>query len=168
MTSKAIRLAVMFLFASALALTGVWTRSTADVLAQNPPGQNPAGPPPPGGNPFDTGGRDDKPAAEVFKNITQFKNLPAGRLGGIMQNWTRVLGVKCNHCHTPGAWEKEELPAKQVARDMVAMTGKLNNESLKAIKNLKSERPNVSCYTCHRGQAKPDTAAPPPPQAPPK
>lgn len=166
MTSKALRFAVLTLFVATLAVAAVCMRADSTALAQQPAGQNPPGPPPQGG-PFDTGGRDDKPAAEVFKNIQQFKTLPAGRLGGIMQTWTRVLGVKCNHCHTPGAFEKEDLPAKQVAREMVQMTGKINNESLKAIKNLKSERPSVSCYTCHRGQAKPETAVPPPP-APPK
>src|SRR2546427_9644458 len=153
MTIRTLRFAALVLFAVALMFTGVWTRSHTNVLAQPSADQNPPGPPQ-GGNPFDTGGRDDKPAAEVFKNIQQFKTLPAGRLAGIMQNWTRVLGVKCNHCHTPGAWEKEDLPTKQIAREMVQMTGKLNNELLKGIQNLKSDRPSVSCYTCHRGQVK--------------
>ncbi|MBK9316859.1 MAG: c-type cytochrome [Acidobacteria bacterium] len=111
-----------------------------------------------GGNPFDTGGRDDKPAGEVFKNVQTLKNMPAGRLVGVMNGWTKALGVKCNHCHTLGAWEKEDAPAKQIARDMVALTSRINGESLKEIKNLKSERPSISCYTCHRGAVKPETA----------
>jgi len=166
MTIKAMRYAVVILFALALAGAGIWMRSNAGVLANPAIAQNPPAGPPQGGNPFDTGGRDDKPAAEVFKNIQQFKTLPAGRLASVMQTWTRVLGVKCNYCHTPGAWEKEDLPTKQVAREMMQMTGKINNDLLKGIKNLKSERPSVSCYTCHRGQAKPETAVPQ--QAPPK
>jgi hypothetical protein len=110
-----------------------------------------------GQNPFDTGGRDDKPAGEVFKNLQFLKGLPAGRLAGIMTRWNSALGVKCNHCHTLGAWEKDDLPAKQIAREMMTLTSKINNESLKEIKNLKSEKPAISCYTCHRGAVKPDT-----------
>ncbi|MBK9316814.1 MAG: c-type cytochrome [Acidobacteria bacterium] len=117
-----------------------------------------------GRQPFDTGGRDDKPAEEVFKNVQTLKNMPAGRLVGVMNGWTKALGVKCNHCHTLGAWEKEDEPAKQIARDMVALTSRINGESLKEIKNLKSERPSISCYTCHRGAVKPETAPAPPAQ----
>jgi photosynthetic reaction center cytochrome c subunit len=120
-----------------------------------------------GANPFDTGGRDDKPAGEVFKNIQALKNMPAGRLAAVMTGWTRALGVKCNHCHTLGAWEKDDMPTKQIARDMIALASKINGESLKQIKNLKSEKPSISCYTCHRGALKPETAPPPTPEAAP-
>jgi hypothetical protein len=81
-----------------------------------------------------------------------------------MTRWNSALGVKCNHCHTPGAWEKDDLPAKQIAREMMTLTTRINNESLKGIKNLKSEKPSISCYTCHRGAVKPDTEAPAPPK----
>jgi hypothetical protein len=37
------------------------------------------------------------------------------------------------------------------------MTGTIDNELLKNIKNLKSDKPSVSCATCHRGQEKPAT-----------
>jgi hypothetical protein len=52
----------------------------------------------------------------------------------------------------------------------MTLTSKINNESLKEVKNLKSERPSISCYTCHRGAVKPDTApsAPTPAPAPAK
>lgn len=111
-------------------------------------------------NPFDTGGQDDKPAGEVFKNVQALKGLPAGRLATVMNTWGKVLGVKCNHCHTPGQWDKDDIPAKQVARDMVKLVIEINNNQLKNIKNLSSERPSVSCWTCHRGQAKPETSVP--------
>ena len=151
MTNKTFRSVFAFVFAAALAVFGLMRQR--DARAQ-------------GANPFDTGGRDDKPAGEVFKNVQFLKNLPAGRLAGVMNGWTRALGVKCNHCHTPGAWEKEDSPAKQIARDMMALTSKINNESLKEIKNLKSEKPSISCYTCHRGVVKPETAPPAPTPAP--
>lgn len=156
MATKIFRFTFAVVFAVALAGFG-WTRNS-DTNAWAQPAQ--------GNNPFDTGGRDDKPAGEVFKNILTFKAMPAGRLAGVMNGWTKALGVKCNHCHVPGAWEKEDVPAKQIAREMVALTGKINNESLKAIKNLTSEKPAISCYTCHRGAVKPETAPPPPTPAP--
>jgi hypothetical protein len=151
MTNKTFRSVFAFVFIATLAAFGLMRQSNTNAQGQNP---------------FDTGGRDDKPAGEVFKNIQFLKTLPAGRLASIMTRWNSSLGVKCNHCHTPGAWEKDDLPAKQIAREMMTLTGKINNESLKEIKNLRSERPAISCYTCHRGAVKPDTepAAPAPPK----
>lgn len=149
MTKQNFRLLITFVFAVTLAVFVLMRQPDANAQ---------------GGNPFDTGGRDDKPAGEVFKNVQTLKNMPAGRLVGVMNGWTKALGVKCNHCHTLGAWEKEDVPAKQIARDMVALTSRINGESLKEIKNLKSERPSISCYTCHRGAVKPETAPAPPAQ----
>ena len=98
----------------------------------------------------------DKPAEQVFKNIQLLKGAPAGRLLAIMEfGYSRSLGVTCTHCHTSGAWEKEDLNTKQIARDMAAMTKTINEQSLKNIKNLKGARPTVNCATCHRGQTTP-------------
>ena len=101
-------------------------------------------------------GKEQAPAETVFKNIQLFKGMPAGRLLRVMElGYSRSLGVTCTHCHIPGAWEKDDKPTKQVARDMAAMVGAINSQHLKQIKNLKSESPTVNCTTCHRGQTKP-------------
>lgn len=101
-------------------------------------------------------GKETEPAEKVFKNIQMMKTIPAGRLLAIMEmGYARSLGVNCTHCHVPEKWESEEKPTKQIARDMAAMSAKINNELLKNIKNLKSESPTVNCTTCHRGQVKP-------------
>ncbi len=102
-------------------------------------------------------GKENQPANEVFKNIQLFKtNVPAGRLLAMMEiGYSKSLGVNCTHCHVPGAWEKEDKPAKQITREMVQMTMTISNDLLAKIKNLKSERPVVNCTTCHRGQVKP-------------
>ena len=101
-------------------------------------------------------GKEEAPAETVFKNIQLLKGIPAGRVLRIMElGYARSLGVNCTHCHIPGAWEKDDKPTKQVARDMAAMMRAINMQHLKEIKNLKSESPTVNCTTCHRGQTKP-------------
>ena len=101
-------------------------------------------------------GQENKPAGEVFKNIQMLKAMPAGRLLRVMElGYAKSLGVNCTHCHVAGSWEKEDKPTKQIARDMAAMVGVINNEQLKKIKNLKGPDPVINCTTCHRGQTKP-------------
>lgn len=101
-------------------------------------------------------GRETEPAALVFENIKTFERLPAGRLLNIMEmGFSGSLGVTCTHCHNPNDWASEEKDQKQIARDMMAMVGKINGELLTAIDNLESDRPAVNCTTCHRGQVKP-------------
>lgn len=107
-------------------------------------------------------GREQEPAEAVFQNIQMMKGMPAGRLLRVMEmGYSRSLGVTCVHCHVPEAWEKEDKPTKQIARDMAAMVRTINEEHLKNIRNLKSERPTVNCTTCHRGQTKPALDLPP-------
>lgn len=51
----------------------------------------------------------------------------------------RSLGVRCQHCHVLGHWADEDKPTKQVARDMMEMTSRINGS------------------TCHRGTPRPGT-----------
>ena len=111
-------------------------------------------------------GKEQAPAETVFKNIQLFKGMPAVRVLRIIElGYARSLGVNCTHCHIPGAWEKDDKPTKQIALDMAAMVGAINNQHLKQIKNLKSESPVVNCTTCHRGQTKPALNLPEPPKS---
>jgi hypothetical protein len=106
-------------------------------------------------------GQETKPAEEVFKNIQILKGMPAGRMLRVMElGYARSLGVNCTHCHVENAWEKEDKPTKQIAREMMKMTSTINSDLLKPIKNLKSESPIVNCTTCHRGQIKPELNLP--------
>jgi hypothetical protein len=106
-------------------------------------------------------GHENKPAEEVFKNIQLLKGMPAARLLRVMEiGYARSLGVNCTHCHVAGQWEKDDQPAKQIARDMIVMVRGINGDYLKKIKNLKSEAPAVNCTTCHRGQIKPELNLP--------
>ncbi|MEZ5428669.1 MAG: c-type cytochrome [Pyrinomonadaceae bacterium] len=101
-------------------------------------------------------GREQEPAETVFKNIQNFKGVPAGRLLAIMQfGFSRSLGVTCTHCHTPENWAAETKPTKQIARDMQLMAAKINEDLLKNIKGLEGRNAIVNCTTCHRGEVKP-------------
>ncbi len=107
-------------------------------------------------------GKENEPAEKVFKNIQTLKGVPAGRLLRIMEmGYARSLGVDCTHCHVEGKWESEDKPTKQIAREMAAMVGTINSQTLKAIKNL-NPNATVNCTTCHRGQTKPALNLPTP------
>src|SRR5713226_1388199 len=89
-----------------------------------------------------------KTAEQQFKNIQVFKGLPAQQLLPAMSFMAAGLGVRCQYCHVPEEFEKDEKPAKQTARRMIQMTFAINKE------NFEGKR-EVNCYTCHRGQTKP-------------
>ena len=104
----------------------------------------------------DIAGKESVAAESVFKNIKVMKGVPAGRLVRAMNmGFGRGLGVGCLHCHTREGWDDEGRKEKQVTRDMMAMTRRINDSLLTAIPNLDSEKPTINCTTCHRGQVKP-------------
>ncbi|MFL6228057.1 MAG: c-type cytochrome [Pyrinomonadaceae bacterium] len=104
-------------------------------------------------------GQEQKPAEQVFKNIQTFKGAPAKRVLLVMNAYTRALGVDCAYCHTPEQWDKDDKPTKTTARDMMRMTAAINNDFVKAMKNV-APNASVSCSTCHRGQPHPDARLP--------
>ncbi len=106
-------------------------------------------------------GKENEPAEKVFKNIQNFRGVPASRILAIMSfGYSRSLGVNCTHCHKPDNWASETKPTKQIARDMQSMSGKINQELLPAIKGLVGRNTVVNCTTCHRGETKPATNMP--------
>lgn len=94
-----------------------------------------------------------KPAEEVYKNIQIMKGVPAPRVMSVMANLNRWLGVECSHCHVADAFEKDDKPAKQTARKMFQMVRQIASEYFPA------QNP-VTCWTCHRGAAKPQSLPP--------
>ena len=102
--------------------------------------------------------KDQRPVEQAFKNIQVLKGLKAGRLMMYMQLFTKSLGVQCSHCHVQGDFSKDDQPAKQTARQMIAMVGGISKEFFNG-------QNAVGCYTCHKGQVKPVAfPAPPPPK----
>ncbi|AXE21001.1 c-type cytochrome [Runella rosea] len=119
-------------------------------------------------------GKEKLPAEQVFKNIKLFKGQPAEAILGIMENrWSKTLGVSCSHCHNVNDWASEEKHDHAIARDMVAMVGKINDDLLATIPAYatKERKPRIGCSTCHRGEShpgRPNTARAGGPGAPPR
>lgn len=87
-------------------------------------------------------------AEQRFKNIQVFKGIPATQLDPTMAFISGALGVRCNYCHVPGQFERDEKPTKLAARRMIKMVFDLNKSSFNG-------EGAVSCYTCHRGKPRP-------------
>jgi len=102
--------------------------------AQNPPPTAPA--------------TTEKSAEEVHKNIQVLRGLPESQLVPVMNYMGASLGVRCSFCHVnkDGNWDyaSDEKGAKKTTREMIAMVNGVN-------KNTFHGNPEISCYTCHRG-----------------
>jgi hypothetical protein len=98
------------------------------------------------------------------------QDIGADNLRAIMQNFTRSLGVRCSFCHVGQGdflnWDfaSDANPHKNVAREMMRMTRELNTELLAEVEGLHEVEEGtfrVTCWTCHRGNATPETSPPP-------
>ena len=106
------------------------------------------------------------PAAPAFKNL---QVLPADisreQLMATMKTFSQSLGVRCSHCHvgTEGQplstfdFASDDRPAKEIARRMMRMTWRINDEDF-GITEVPGVK--VTCFTCHRGSRRPLTEAP--------
>jgi len=66
-----------------------------------------------------------------------------------MRFMSSSLGVDCIYCHVEGQFDKDEKKTKEAARDMLGMVSELNGNSFE-------DQREITCYTCHRGQPKPE------------
>jgi len=96
---------------------------------------------------------DKRPAESVYKNLQVLKGQPAGRVMAYMRLFTKDLGVKCDFCHVPGAFEKDDKPNKATARQMITMMGGIAKE-------FTHGEIIINCYTCHKGQPEPVSMPP--------
>ena len=113
------------------------------------------------------------------KNVKIYPaDMPRAQLLANMRLFSQSLGVRCTHCHvgTEGQplptydFASDAKPAKEIARRMLLMTRRINQEhfGVTDFANVK-----VTCFTCHRGSTKPvamppDAPVPVAPAAPPK
>jgi hypothetical protein len=93
------------------------------------------------------------PAEQTYKNITVLKGTPSDQIVPAMQFISASLGVTCDFCHVQGKPEADDKNAKKTARAMIEMQNMINQNAFRGQRQ-------VSCYSCHRGNARP-VAVPP-------
>jgi hypothetical protein len=99
------------------------------------------------------------------KNVQLLTNMSDTQLQRTMNLMRSALGVHCDYCHVVDKengwqWDKDDKKEKRTAREMIAMTIKINKEQFNG-------RAEVSCYTCHRGSTRPVSLVALPQTAPP-
>ncbi len=92
------------------------------------------------------------------------KNISHEDLDKVMDEFKEALGVKCNFCHAADKdssshhldFASDEKPEKNIARQMMKMTIKINKKYFSYNKSAdgKAEQ-SVQCVTCHHGNANP-------------
>lgn len=103
---------------------------------------------------------------DEFTNLKLLdKDIGKQELVGIMRNWATGLGVRCNHCHVGPDnlqgmdFATDEKEHKRAARVMLEMSRAINRQYVgsweEGAEAKDHEYQMVSCFTCHRGQAKP-------------
>jgi len=97
-------------------------------------------------DPLPPGSKEER-AEHKYKNIQLLRGIPAERLTKIMFSFKASLGVDCTYCHIKDQFEKDDKPAKQVARKMIQLVRDTNAKL--------GSMTRVTCFTCHRGQTRP-------------
>src|SRR5215469_7241428 len=86
------------------------------------------------------------------KNIKELKGMPNAQLIPVMSFMSASLGVSCDFCHVSKDGQldaaAEGRDEKNTARDMIRMVREINRRDFKG-------EAQVSCFTCHAGQALP-------------
>jgi photosynthetic reaction center cytochrome c subunit len=91
-------------------------------------------------------------AAQQYKNIQVFKDVPAAEFISSMRFLSASLGVECEFCHT--AVRSEDTPGKIKARKMMTMMMDINKTNFGGAQV-------VTCNTCHNGNHIPVNAPQP-------
>lgn len=137
--NRSVRPISALLAVAAMSLVGL-VLGAPSLHAQAPP----AGPPPPAATAADMKG---KTADQFYKKIEVFKGIPAEQIHPAMEYITTALGVGCGYCHVVPHFDSDDKREKHVARSMIQMTMAINETVFDGKREL-------TCYTCHRGQAK--------------
>lgn len=123
-----------------------------------------------------------------YKNLHILpKDISKDGLDSIMHHFTASLNVKCTFCHVKDNatnkmnFASDDKPEKLIARKMMLMSIDINSKYFKEIEeemnkeddhkmednhitlstdSVKNMLSYVTCYTCHRGDAHPETNPP--------
>ena len=106
-----------------------------------------------GARPAAPSGGDSPISEQAFKNVQVLKGLPVDEFMDTMGMIAAAVGMNCSDCHTndtAAGWGAfaDETPTKRTARRMMQMVADLNKANFNG-------RPDVTCYTCHRGDHTP-------------
>jgi Photosynthetic reaction centre cytochrome C subunit len=103
---------------------------------------------------------------DTFKNLEVLpKDIAKPELVRIMREFSGALGVRCIHCHKgddPVDLSKVDFPSdekenKRIARAMMGMTTGINATLRTKIGAMRPEPLEVTCFTCHHGNRRPET-----------
>ena len=91
-----------------------------------------------------------------FKNLKVLDSkIEKSELKLLMKGYTKSLGVKCNFCHVPDAFHKDDKEHKLIARKMIAMTANIRADLMKTFPE-KDVSKNFNCMVCHAGNTEPE------------
>ena len=106
------------------------------------------------------------PIPEKFTNLKVLKkDITRAELVPIMRSFALQLGVRCEHCHLGEGndlskfdFASDARAPKATARKMLEMVATLNETVAKIGEPAAANAPKITCFTCHRGEKKPQTA----------
>jgi len=105
---------------------------------------------------------------DKFTNLKVLpKDTPKPELIKIMRQFSGDLGVRCGHCHyaknpedfSSFDFASDQKPEKDIARNMMRMASSINATLDKDFKTSDPNHLQVTCFTCHHGNEKPETLA---------
>jgi photosynthetic reaction center cytochrome c subunit len=97
------------------------------------------------------------PSAEKKpENVQVLTGLSLREIRAEMMMMSDALDVKCGHCHSAGNFASDNNRNKVAAREMLRMTKALNEQYFgRAAATEGTTLGHVTCFTCHRGAARP-------------
>ncbi len=95
-------------------------------------------------------------ASEIYENVQVLGDLSDAQFNRVMAHiteWVAPVEQGCNYCHNPENLADDSVYAKVVARRMLQMTWRINEDWGDHVGGT-----GVTCYTCHRGNPIPEYA----------
>lgn len=91
-------------------------------------------------------------ASDIYQNVQILGDLSVAEFTRLMAAITSWVSPEqgCNYCHNPANFADDDLYTKRVARVMLAMTQRANEDWKQHVGDT-----GVTCWTCHRGQPVP-------------